>query len=345
MISSHTSFRTLVLLTVSLAWGGKLAHAETVQELYDKAKQEKALAFYAAGPAGSEDRWVNEFEQRFPGVHVEVTGGLSPGLSKRVDEQIAQEQMQVDIARFQTIQDFARWKQQGAMLLFKPDGFDKIDPAFKDDDGAFTPVSINTIGYAYNTELVPAGDVPKSALDFLKPIFKGKLVTGDPTADDASLMAFNTIVSKYGWNYMDSYMANQPTFVTSGHETVSTLIAKGDKTATFDSTSTTRRLVAEGKPIAPVFSQDDDTPVFLSGIGIFKDAPHPNAAKLYLTWFLATEQQARTGTFSPRSDVAPPAGMQPLSAYKIDSSYRKFVSDADRLSELRIRFGTYIHPH
>jgi ABC-type Fe3+ transport system substrate-binding protein len=345
LISSPFSFRTSVLLMASLAWGGELARAETMDELYEKAKQEKTLEFYAAGPTGSEDRWVNEFQQHFPGVHVEVTGGLSPGLSKRVDDQLAQKKMEVDIARFQTIQDFARWKQEGAMLLFKPDGFDKIDPAFKDEDGAFTPVSINTIGYAYNTELVGAVDIPKSALDFLKPLFKGKLITGDPTADDASLMAFNTVVGKYGWNYMDSYMANQPTFVTSGHETVSTLIAKGEKLATFDSTSTTRKLQAEGKPIEPLFSQADDTPVFLSGAGIFKDAPHPNAAKLYLTWFMAKEQQARTGAFSPRADVPPPAGMQPLSAYRIDSSYRNFVSDADRLSELRRRFGTYIHPH
>ena len=32
-----------------------------------------------------------------------------------------------------------------------------------------------------------------------------------------------------------------------------------------------------------MFSQADATPVFLVGAAIFKDAPHPNAAKLYLT--------------------------------------------------------------
>ena len=40
------------------------------------------------------------------------------------------------------------------------------------------------------------------------------------------------------------------------------------------------------------FSAADETPVFTVTGGIFKDAPHPNAAKLYLTWYLAKEQQA-----------------------------------------------------
>ena len=58
-----------------------------------------------------------------------------------------------------------------------------------------------------------------------------------------------------------------------------------------------------------------------------KQAPHPNAAKLYLTWYLAKEQQSRSGTFSPRSDVAPPPGLEPLSSYNIDRGYRALVSD------------------
>ena len=204
-------------------------------------------------------------------------------------------------------------------------------------------MSVNTIVYAYNTKLLPAADVPKSALDFLKSRFQGQLITTDPSEDDAALAVFNMIVGKYGWGYMDKYMAQKPAFVTSGHAAVSNAIADGEKLATFDSTSTTPRLKQAGKPIEPVFSQADDTPVFLVGGAVFKDAPHPNAAKLYLTWYLAKEQQSRSGTFSPRSDVPPPPGLQPLSSYKIDSGFRKLVSDESRAAELRKRFASYIH--
>ena len=333
--------RTLAFGAASLVVCAGQAGAESLDDLYAKAKLEKTVVLYGAGPTGSHDRWVRDFQQRFPGITVSLTGGLSPALSKKIEQQLADRRMETDLAILQTIQDFARWKQQGALLLFKPEDSDKIDPAYKDEDGAFTAVSVNTIVYAYNTNLVPAADVPKSALDFLKARFERQLITTDPAEDDAALAIFNLIVGKYGWDYMDKYLAQKPAFVTTGHETVSNAIAGGEKAATFDSTSTTWRLKRDGKPIAPVFSEADDTPIFLVGSAIFKDAPHPNAAKLYLTWYLAAEQQSRSGAFSPRSDVPPPEGLQPLSSYKIDRGYRRLVTDAARYADLKKRFATY----
>ncbi len=272
--------RIILILLTSLACAAAQARAETMDELYEKAKLEKTITLYGAGPAGSHDRWIRDFQQKFPGVTVAFTGGLSNGLNQKIEQQLAAKKMEVDLAIFQTIQDFAKWKKVGALLLFKPEGTDVIDPAYRDEDGAFTAVSVNTVVYAYNTELVQPADVPKSALDFLKPVFAGKLITTDPTEDDAALSAFHLIVEKYGWDYMTKYMAQKPAFVTTGHAAVSNAIAAGEKLATFDSTSTTPRLKAQGKPIDAVFSQLDATPVFLVGAAIFKDAPHPNAAKL-----------------------------------------------------------------
>jgi ABC-type Fe3+ transport system substrate-binding protein len=334
----------LALCVASLACGAGLARAESMDELYAKAKLEQTLVLYGAGPTGSHERWIKDFEQRFPGIKVALTGGLSNGLNRRIEQQLANKRMETDLAIFQTIQDFVRWKKAGALLLFKPEGSDAIDPAYKDEDGAFTAVSVNTVVYAYNTARVSAAETPKSALDFLKPLFQGQLITTDPTEDDAGLSVFNLIVEKYGWDYMDKYMAQKPAFVTSGHADVSNAIAAGEKLATFDSTSTTPRLKAQGKPIEPVFSQADPTPVFLVGAAIFRDAPHPNAAKLYLNWYLAKEQQSRSGTFSPRADVPPPPGYAPLSSYNIDSRFRALVSDESRLTELRKRFGGYVNP-
>ena len=121
-------------------------------------------------------------------------------------------------------------------------------------------------------------------------------------------------------------MAQKPRFTRDGHATVSNAVAADEMLATFDSTSTTPRLIREGKPIQLVLSQNDPTPLFLVSGAIFKDAPHPNAAKLFLDWYLAPEQQSRNGAFSPRSDVAPPAGWQPLSTYNLDRSFRTLHS-------------------
>src|SRR5262245_18792879 len=166
--------RMLALLMASLACGAALAHAESMDELYAKAKLEQTLVLYGAGPTGSHERWIKDFEQRFPGIKVALTGGLSNGLNRRIEQQLASKRMETDLAIFQTIQDFVRWKKSGALLLFRPEGSDAIDPAYKDEDGAFTAVSVNTVVYAYNTARVPPAEVPKSALDFLKPLFQGQ---------------------------------------------------------------------------------------------------------------------------------------------------------------------------
>jgi ABC-type Fe3+ transport system substrate-binding protein len=329
-------------LAAALLWPAA-ARAQSMDELYEKAKLEQSVALVAAGPSEPYQHWIREFQQLYPGVTISFTGGLSNGLNRKIEQQIAARKMESDLAVFQTIQDFVRWKREGALLGFRPEGFAAIDPAFKDEDGAFTTVSVNIVAYAYNTALVAPADVPRSALDFLKAPFQGKLVTTDPTEDDASLLTFRGIVEKYGWDFLDRYMERKPSFVTNGHAAVSNAIADGQKLATFDSTSTTPRLKHDGKPIDAVLSKVDAIPVFLVAAAIFKDAPHPNGAKLFLSWYLAKEQQSRTGTFSPRADVPPPEGFQPLASYNIDSGYRQMLSDEVKLAELRKKIGGYVH--
>jgi ABC-type Fe3+ transport system substrate-binding protein len=88
----------------------------------------------------------------------------------------------------------------------------------------------------------------------------------------------------------------------------------------------------------------DETPVFTLTGGIFKDAPHPNAAKLYVTWFLQKEQQAKVGSFSSRADVAPPEDFKPLTSYKLANNYREFVVDENLITALRKRMEGYTGP-
>ena len=151
------------------------AQAETIDELYQKAKAERAVVFYAGGPAEPHERRAKEFQQRFPGIEVAVTGGFSNVLNEKINAQIAAGRLDVDMAFFQTVQDFVGWKKRGALLAFKPDGFEQVLPNFRDEDGTYMALSANLLSYAYNTKLVSAADAPRSALDFLKPQFAGKL--------------------------------------------------------------------------------------------------------------------------------------------------------------------------
>jgi ABC-type Fe3+ transport system substrate-binding protein len=337
--------KDMALLAVFLtaATSSLPAAAETMDELYAKAKPEGQLVLYSGGPVAPYESFAKEFQQRFPGMTVSITGGFSNVLNNKINEQLHAKKLEVDMAFFQTVQDFVAWKQQGVLLNFKPEGYDQIAPAFRDPDGAFTTTKVTAITYAYNTTLVAPDAVPKSALDFLKPEFKGKLITCYPADDDATLYLFYTIVQKYGWDYMDRYMANSPNFV-QGHLNVARSVGEGTNAVTLDGTSTVNEVARGGLPAKLLFSHEDPTPLFTLTAGIFNDAPHPNAAKLFLTWYMAKEQQSRIGVFSARTDVPPPPGLMPLSSYKVANAYREFVTDEKQLNELRKRLEAYTGP-
>ena len=330
------------LLALVSSW--QATRAETIDELYQKAKPEKSLVIYAGGPVTNYEPLAREFESKFPGITVSITGGFSNVLNQKIEQQLKERKLEVDMALFQTAQDFVRWKQEGKMLAFKPDGFDAIDRSFKDPDGAFIVWYVGTLSYAYNTQHLKPEQAPRSALDFLKPEFRGKMIACYPHDDDATLYLFHTLTKKYGSEFVDKYMANAPNWV-QGHLSVSRSVAAGQNLVTLDATtSTILNLKKAGQPVEFVFSDSDPVPVYYSTAGIFKDAPHANVARLYLTWLLQPEQQRRIGSFSPRTDVPPPGGLKPLFSYNVANDYRDFVTNDSLIADLRQRFEAHVGP-
>ena len=320
------------------------AYADSIDELYAKAKLEKTLALYGGGPPTVYESKVKEFEQKFPGVSVSIISGFSNELNQQIDTQLRNKKVEVDITFLQTLQDFVRWEKAGVLLPFKPEGFEQIHPSFKDGNGAFTGVAVTALPYAYNTELVRPADIPKSAPDFLKPEFRGKFVAVYPHDNDVALYTFYLIAQKYGWGYMDKLMAYQPNFI-QGHPGVIRSIASGQNLVTFDgSLEVQLQFVKQGQPVGMVFSTVDPTPIWPLSAAIFKQSPHPNAAKLYLTWYLMKEQQSRTGMWSSRADVAAPAGLSPIFSYLVANTYRDFITNEELVADLRKRFETYTGP-
>jgi ABC-type Fe3+ transport system substrate-binding protein len=332
----------LALLGI-VAAGASSAHAQPVDDIYAKAKGEGAVVLYVGGPTAPWEAAARRFEERYPGIKVSVTGGFSNVLDKRIDAQLAGNRLEVDTAIFQTLQDFARWKAEGKLLAYKPPGFEAIDASFKDADGAFMGVMVIAMPYMYNTERVASADVPDSAPDFLNPRFRGKVVTPYPADDDATLWVFHHIVRKYGWEWMDKYMANEPAFI-QGHLGQQRSIASGQHWVTFDSIfNITEPEKKAGKPVESHFSSLDATPIWPLTAAIFRDAPHPNAAKLFLGWLIEPAQQAASGTWSVRADVPPPAGFAPIFSYKVANDYMRFLTGED-LPALRRRFEAYTGP-
>jgi ABC-type Fe3+ transport system substrate-binding protein len=342
-VARRRVFAALIFLIAGLP-GAASARAQSLDELYGKAKSEGSLAFYVGGPTAPWEARAKAFEEKYPGIKISIGGGFSNVLDQKIDQQIAANKLEVDAAILQTIADYVRWKREGRLITFKPPGFDNMDPAFKDADGTYWATMINVVPYMYNTQKVAAADIPNSAPDFLKPQFHGKIVTAYPADDDVTLWVFYHIVQKYGWGYMDKYMAAKPTFI-QGHLGEQRSIGSGQNLVTFDSIlDITAGLKRQGMPVDSHIPTVDALPIWPLCGAIFKAAPHPNAAKLFLSWLLEPEQQSKLPTWSPRSDVPPPAGYKPILSYNVANDYRDFLSSQTQVAELRKRFEGYSGP-
>src|SRR5262249_55473067 len=204
--------RTLVV-ALALAVLPTALSAQTMAELYDKARQEGALTIYGGGPTSLYRVPARAFEQQYPGIKVTIHAGFSNVHNQTINAQLKGGTLDADLAILQTAGDFIVWKREGVLATFKPDGWDTIDRTFKDPDGHYVGVFVTAVAYAYNPALVKPADVPKSALDFLKPEFRGMTISCYPHDDDITLYLFDTIVRRYAWGWMDKYVANCATVI------------------------------------------------------------------------------------------------------------------------------------
>jgi ABC-type Fe3+ transport system substrate-binding protein len=332
-------FRLSALLLTSVILAPLVARAETIDQLYAKAKQEGALTIYTGAGQSAAKGGADAFEKRFPGIAVTAKGGFSNVLDLEIDQQLKDKKVTTDYVQFQTIADYQHWDKAGALLHWKPEGFDQVYPSMKDKNGAWVAVNAIPLFYGYNPDKVKEADVPKSALDFLDPRFRHQLVTAYPTDDDATLYDFYLITQRYGWNYMKKYIANEPFFI-QGHRDVAVRVKSGDNPLSFDITNG-----SQGQGLKIALPAKDKIPVFFTAGGILKKAPHPNAAKLYLAWMLSKEQQARfPALYSPRRDMPAPQGMPPLTSPQFANNYRDFLGDGTRPAALRKRIGALTGP-
>ena len=191
-----------VVAALALAAVAAPGAAQPTAELYDKAKQEGELVLYGGGPTSLYEVPARAFEQRYPGIKVTIHAGFSNVHNQTINAQLKSNALDADLAILQTVSDFIAWKRDGVLAQYKPDGWDAIDQTFKDPDGHYVGVFVTAVAYAYNHNLVKPADLPKSALDFLKPEFRGQTISCYPHDDDITLYLFHTIVRRYGCEWM-----------------------------------------------------------------------------------------------------------------------------------------------
>lgn len=187
--------------------------------------------------------------------------------------------------------------------------------------------------YVVNTNLVRLDEL-KNYMDVLNPKWKGKIVMNDPTTAGSGLKWFGLVVrASLGMEKGKEYMRNlakQEPAITRDQRLQMDWLAMGKYAIAI---APQRELIDEfqklGARIAPVelFEIADISPGS-GNVALINNAPHPNAARLFINWLLTKEGQTAYvqvfGSPSARLDV-PTTGLDPTTIP--DPKKKYFVPD------------------
>jgi iron(III) transport system substrate-binding protein len=150
-------------------------------------------------------------------------------------------------------------------------------------------VTIFTI--AINTNLVPPDQEPRKWSDLFDPKWKGKLEMDDPRGSGPGGTILSGMEALYGPDDVDQKLAAQNMFFATQAGPLLDALARGEYAVYLSSAHTD--VIAQRLAGAPIKQIKPEEGIGITPIneGLLKNAPHPNAAKLWMEWSLSQEGQ------------------------------------------------------
>jgi len=183
------------------------------------------------------------------------------------------------------------WKRDGLLAPFVPEDVARYYPAeHKDADGMFASFRIGLSGIGYNTNLVKPEEAPKSFADLLDPKWMGKIVKAHPSYSGTIMTATYQIVQELGWDYLEK-LARQKVMQVQSASDPPKKLGLGERAVMADGNEYNLLQIKEaGGPVEMVYPTEG-IPIIVAPNGIFKNAPNPNAARLFQCYCFTAECQ------------------------------------------------------
>lgn len=320
----------LLTITDAYAAAASQAPANFEQEwakLIAAAKQDGTLSVASGGAPSRQYRPVLDvFSKKF-GIKVEVSkGGANSTISRVLAERKAGK-YSFDVALISVRINNQRLVPSGSLVPFAPLLIhpEVLDTSkwyggkhwYGDKDLKYTFIyhaaSEDRYEMWYNTDKIEDAEIQslKSQWDFFDPRWKGK-IQGQGMGDPSGIrqMIDSWFDPDRGPKWVKKYLTDAGVTFSDDRRILETWLVSGRFPLRAVSTAEEelRMLAKKGLPIKPHFLPKKEGILRAAGSGccisVFDKAPHPNAAKLFVNWFLTREAQEFTHTSIPNIDRA-----------------------------------------
>jgi iron(III) transport system substrate-binding protein len=260
-------------------------------ELIAAAQKEGKIAWYTSVDLPVAEKIARAFEAKYPGVACLVERSGAERVFQRIGQEYGSQVHAVDVVNSSDASHFIVWKRDGWLASYMPEDVAKhYPPEHRDPDGMFATWRAWFCVIAYNTSLVKPEEAPKSFADLLDPKWKGKMVKAHPGYSGTILTATYQITRDLGWSYLEKLAQQQVMQVQSSADPPKKL-ALGERAVMADGNEYNIFLLKEsGQPVEIVYPAEG-VPLINGPNGLFKSAPHPNAARLFQSYMFSVEAQ------------------------------------------------------
>jgi iron(III) transport system substrate-binding protein len=258
--------------------------------LIEAAKKEGKLAFYTAMDLAFAERLGKAFEDKYA-IKVRVERSGAERIFTRIGQEYAANVHAVDVVNTADAAHCIEWKRNDWLAPYLPEEVAQhFDKRYYDPDGLHVTTRILVSPIAYNTNLVKKEEAPKSFADLLDAKWTGKIVKAHPSYSGTILTATFQIVRELGWGYFEK-LAKQKVMQVQSATDPPKKLALGERAVMADGGEYN---VLQGKesggPLEVVYPTEG-TPLVVGPNGVFKNAPNPNAARLFQCYCFTPECQ------------------------------------------------------
>ena len=289
-------------------------------QLIEAATKEGKVVYYTAIDVKVAQGLAKSFEQKYPGIKVQVERTGSERIYQRLAQERANKIYAVDVLDGSDQALFVTWKKQGILEPYIPVELMKWPAEQRDPDGTFASVRFTLMPIAYNTNLVKPEDAPKSFADLLDPKWSGKIVKAHPSYSGGIVTSTFQTVKAIGWGYIEKLGKQKVLQVQSATEPPKKL-ALGERAVSADGLEYMDIRMQEGGAPIKIVYPSEGTPFIPGCEAIAANAPHPNAAKLFMSFMVSRETQQyladSAGLRSFHPDVKLKPGVTPLASIKL----------------------------
>ena len=292
------------------------------QQLYEAAKKEGSFTWYTSQSTTQMSEEVCAlFTLRYPGVKCSPVRATAQVVFQRLIQETRAKATHADVISTNNVADLLILKKEGSLVAYKPENLRYVSPAIQatgEKDGYWIPTQLAPLGIIYNKNLVKPADAPKGWKDLLDPKWKSQTAVGHPGFSGSVGVWVMAMHNLYGREYFEKLAENKPQIGRSVVDGMS-LVISGERKVSLAPLNTAENEARKGAPVVAVYPTDGVL-LTLSASAVLKDAPHPNAARLFMEFNLGPEMSKFlvAAMRNPlRTDIAPPAGIPSLDQVKI----------------------------